>query len=151
MIGTGLVPAGLAAIPCLAALASDTEPVRRCGAIAFAVAAGHGLVGLFAPARQAYAGFNPALAAIDLLGLVLLTGVALKADRHFPLAMAATALVATLTHLLRSVSLFTDPLGYLALVQGSCYAMVAMLVVGALASHRKALPGRSPGANEAEA
>lgn len=78
--------------------------------------------------------FLPDHALLDGILLVCVGGVAMRANRLYPLIMAGAALVAVLAHLLRWFDLFEGRFSYLVLITVPAYVVVAAFWTG-LALH----------------
>ncbi|MCL6252265.1 hypothetical protein M3P36_14580 [Altererythrobacter sp. KTW20L] len=73
---------------------------------------------------------------IDLVVLVLLGRLAIRANRIYPLWMLAAQLISTLMHLGRGLDTEITPLAYFLLIHAPSYIQVAALALG-LAAHRR--------------
>lgn len=91
-----------------------------------------------APGRSYYMLHLPLLA-IDLLLLSALTAVALRANRFWPLWLAALQLVAIGVHGVRAYDPHILPIVYARIVGEIAYPMLALLVIGTVRHHSRAL------------
>jgi len=91
-----------------------------------------------APGRSYYMLHLPLLA-IDLLLLSALTAVALRANRFWPLWLAALQLLAIGVHGVRAYDPHILPIVYARIVGEIAYPMLALLVIGTVRHHSRAL------------
>lgn len=73
---------------------------------------------------------------IDLVVLVLLTRLAIRANRIYPLWMLAAQLISTLMHLGRGLDTQIAPIAYFLLTHAPSYIQVGAFALG-LAAHRR--------------
>lgn len=84
-----------------------------------------------------YAAVDPALLTIDLLLLLGFVGVALIANRFWPMWIAALQLDAVAIHLLRTIDATMVPFAYAWATGQIAYPMLILLAVGTLRSARR--------------
>ena len=76
-------------------------------------------------------------AAIDLLATAIFLGIALNANRNYPLWIAGFQVVAMAAHLTRGLADAVTPLAYAILVIGPSYFQLAIMLVGLIRHVRR--------------
>jgi hypothetical protein len=87
--------------------------------------------------HTSYRALEPGLFAIDLILLALMTAVALRANRVYPLLIAAAQLIAVMAHVVRMVSGDLVPRTYASLVIAPAHFQILVLLVGTLIHIRR--------------
>ncbi|MEO5707477.1 MAG: hypothetical protein ABIT10_11620 [Alteraurantiacibacter sp.] len=118
------------------AFARGAGPEKQVGAILTSMVVLFLGYRLLTPESGAYDKIDPGLLVIDLVVLVLLALVAIRANRIYPLWLLAAQLIATLMHLGRELDSHVPPIAYFLLIHGPSYIQVLAYALG-LAAHRR--------------
>jgi hypothetical protein len=78
--------------------------------------------------------YAPSVVTLDLLAAIMFVGIALNANRNYPLWIAGFQLVAVVAHLVKAVVSNVSPLAYAVLVIGPSYCQL-LLLLGGFARH----------------
>lgn len=120
----------------VAALWRGGGPERACaGTLVGMIAAELGYHALFGPSRS-FHHFDLWHFTLDTAGLVVLVTIALRANRFYPLAIAAAQLVAFTSHIVRGVAEPVSSLSYYLLFTIPFWFQLIILAIG-IARHGK--------------
>ncbi|WAT17933.1 hypothetical protein OZN62_13610 [Aurantiacibacter sp. MUD11] len=110
-------------------------PEKEAGAILSGMVAMDVGYHLLLPESGVYSEVDLGHLVIDLLVLILLGRLAVRANRIYPLWMLAGQIISTLMHFNRELSPTLDPIAYLVLTRMPSYLQIMALGVG-LVAHR---------------
>lgn len=119
------------------ALTKGGAPERLC-AIVFVLMAALQYSGSFAFGRV-FEAVDLVSLAVDLLGALAFTAVALVADRLWPLLISAMQLISCVSHFGREIAPKVEPLVYSVLRSGPTLAALVILAVGTILHQRRVL------------
>jgi hypothetical protein len=129
----------------LLAWRSGGAPERAIAKALLVMAGIDGLREIFTGSQDPATGFDLIHALRDALVLIWLGAIALRANRFYPLAMAATALIAVLAHLLRGAGWLNSNTAYQALITTPSFILLLVFWIGlARHSHRTGKRGPYP-------
>lgn len=120
-----------------AALRWGAGPERICAAALFAMTFGDPLYHLLVAQGPTYGTVDLGHLAQDIAVATVFVGVALQANRVYPIWLAAFQLVSLLSHLAREVTDFFPKLAYGLMSYGPYYATLLILAVGIAAHVRR--------------
>ena len=89
------------------------------------------------PMAARFVGVEWGILTVDLVLLVILLGVALHADRFWPLWVTALHALGTGGHMVRGVDLGIEPVAYAILLASWSYPMVLLLALGTMRHRRR--------------
>ena len=105
-------------------------PERACGAVLAGMIVVQLALRDFTGLESNYMWLDPVMFSIDCLGLAGFVAIALRANRFYPLVLAATQLVAFMAHLVRVLVEPVSSLAYYLLIAMPFWFQIIVLAVG---------------------
>lgn len=119
------------------AFARGAGPEKQAGAILTSMVVLFLGYRLLTPGSGVYDKIDLGHLVIDLVALVLLGRLAIRANRIYPLWMLAAQLISTLMHLGRELDTHIAPIAYFLLIHAPSYIQVIAFALGLLAHRRR--------------
>lgn len=114
----------------LVALWRGSGPERACAGVLIGMVIVQLALRDFTGLERTYGSLDPVLFTIDVIGLAGFVGIALRANRFYPLVLAAAQLVAFMAHLARALVEPVSSLAYYLLIAMPFWFQIIVLGIG---------------------